>query len=182
MYFKIFFSNLKSKYLIFSIFKATLNGRMLLFDGLDFTTRIIKLRPKQPDCIMCQHENKSIDILDAYDYNLFCGVSNYNDKALDIKLLDNETQRLNCSKYKELLESNDEHLLIDVRPRHEFQICSLQKSFSIFDFIKFSFIIHYFLIKKKDIPFDKFTYDLSSTLELVKQELKTLKTSIAHFF
>jgi hypothetical protein len=110
---------------------STLNGRMLLFDGLDFQTRIIKLRPKQIDsCLVCKQDNKSIDILDKFDYNQFCGVSNYNDKTLEVKLLNIETQRISCLKYKEEMQANNNHLLIDVRPTHEFQICSLSNSIS----------------------------------------------------
>ena len=118
---------------------ACLNGRMLIFDGLDFQTRIIKLRPRQiENCIMCKNvkENLTIeqitDILNSFDYNFFCGVSNYNDKTLSINILD-ETQRITCLEYKELSKNSnnaDSHLLVDVRPKCQFQICSLPNSLS----------------------------------------------------
>ena len=107
---------------------------MLIFDGLDFQTRIIKLRPRQiENCIMCKNVNQSLtnekinDILSSFDYNFFCGVSNYNDKTLNISVLD-ETQRITCSEYKAL--SEESHLLVDVRPKCQFQICSLPNSLS----------------------------------------------------
>ena len=111
---------------------TTLSGRMLIFDGLDFQTRTIKLRPKQPECLVCKNETKSIEILNSFDYNQFCGVKNYNDKALDIKLLDNDTQRIKCTQFNELVSNNSNFMLIDVRPVHEFQICSLPNSLSSF--------------------------------------------------
>lgn len=118
---------------------------MLIFDGLDFQTRIIKLRPRQVDtCIMCQYaikaeNNLSLEvvkeILDKFDYNQFCGVSNYNDKTLDIKVL-GEEQRISCLNYKEILP--ERHLLIDVRPKCQFKICRLPNSISSsFEFIIF---------------------------------------------
>lgn len=113
---------------------TTLSGRMLLFDGLDFQTRIIKLRPKQSDCLMCKHETKSLDLLKLFDYNHFCGVSNYNDKTLDLKILNNDTQRIECSKFKQIISNTEtsaaSYMLIDVRPTHEFQICCLPNSLS----------------------------------------------------
>ncbi len=125
---------------------TSLNGRMLIFDGLDFQTRLIKLRPRQSNnCLMCKSllnnseltEEQINEILNKFDYNLFCGVSNYNDKTLDINLLDPNTQRVSCDFYfKEIYSNNQnkekEHLLIDVRPKCQFKICSLNDSISKF--------------------------------------------------
>ena len=113
---------------------ASLSARMLIFDGLEFQMRIIKLRSKQPDCIVCSlKETKTLNFLDKFDYNQFCGIANYNDKTLQINLLDSETQRISCSKYNEI--SCDSHVLIDCRPGHEFQICSLTNSISKYHLI-----------------------------------------------
>lgn len=108
---------------------------MLIFDGLDFQTRIIKLRQRQTEtCVMCSKcgvgEERAREILDSFDYKQFCGAENYNDKSVDVKLLNNETQRVSCSQYFELSQQQD-HLLIDVRPQCQFKICSLPKSISI---------------------------------------------------
>lgn len=124
---------------------GALNGRMLIFDGLDFTTRVIKLRPKQVNsCQMCMNaiklgqesnagDNKQSvikSLLDNFDYTQFCGVSNYNDKTLNINILD-ESQRISCKEYKSIEnETNVSHLLLDVRPQCQFKICSLPNSIS----------------------------------------------------
>ena len=112
---------------------------MLIFDGLDFQTRVIKLRPKQVDtCVSClqanseQNDESVVKFLDSFDYNLFCGVSNYNDKTADINLLDERTQRVTCLAYKEICENSlvDTRLLVDVRPHCQFRICALPDSLS----------------------------------------------------
>lgn len=45
---------------------------MLIYDALDGRFLSIKLRPKQPNCIVCG-DNPSINKL--LDYELFCGAS-----------------------------------------------------------------------------------------------------------
>lgn len=111
---------------------------MLIFDGFDFQSRVIKLRPRQLEtCLMCKHASESLtiedveNIMENVDYNQFCGVSNYNDKTLDISVLD-ESKRVTCAQYnKEFLnESSKSHLLIDVRPKCQFKICALPNSIS----------------------------------------------------
>ena len=123
---------------------TSLSGRMLIFDGLDFQTRIIKLRPRQVDtCPMCMPQpglsrEKIAERLDKFDYNLFCGVSNYNDKSLNINILDETSQRVTCMQYRDIISTpshdkigdEDSHLLIDVRPECQFKICALPKSLS----------------------------------------------------
>jgi len=118
---------------------------MLIFDGLDFQTRIIKLRPRQIDtCVMCNvmckqtapanrrltHE-EALSVIELFDYNLFCGVQSYDDKTTTIKLLDDEKERVTCAFYKEISnQAYGSHLLIDVRPKTQFNICSLPNSIS----------------------------------------------------
>jgi hypothetical protein len=117
---------------------------MLVFDGLDFQTRIVKLRPRQTQsCLMCSRKQTSLNehdirgALDLFDYSLFCGgINDYNDKGVQIKLLDDLTERVSCNVYKEIIERQDQlndfktHLLIDVRPECQFKICSLPNSIS----------------------------------------------------
>lgn len=120
---------------------ATLAGRMMIFDGLDLTTRTIKLRPRQVDsCLMCkrrcQKQSKFSpqdieDELSQLDYTQFCGVKNYDDKTVAVRLLD-PRDRISCLDYNRIIdEANKSHLLIDTRSNCQFQICSLPNSMSM---------------------------------------------------
>ncbi|CAF0902241.1 unnamed protein product [Brachionus calyciflorus] len=138
-----------------------LNGRMMIFDGFDFLTRIIKLRPRQIEtCLMCKsvlsRENLTKkdreEILENFDYIEFCGVSNYNDKSINISIL-SDKKRINCSDYKNFTES---HLLIDVRPKCQFNICSLPNSLNI--------------------PFDDFVYNEEKVVENIRDKLGNEKS------
>jgi hypothetical protein len=89
---------------------------------------------------MCKHRlatDKQLEldqaktVLEDFDYIHFCGVSNYNDKSVELKVLDESTQRVTCEAYRQLLtDSSSNHLLIDVRPPCQFRICSLNNSLS----------------------------------------------------
>lgn len=57
-------------------------GRLFLYDGLSFSTRVIKLRPKQASCSVCG-DNPSVTQL--IDYNQFCG-SQADDKSHSINV------------------------------------------------------------------------------------------------
>ncbi len=111
---------------------------MLIFDGLDFTTRVIKLRPRQTEtCVMCSRVvsrrlelNEARCVLNELDYAQFCGVSNFNDKSVDVSILDDETERVTCQKYKEIMNTKQESLLLDVRPECQFKICAIPDSTS----------------------------------------------------
>lgn len=98
---------------------------MLLFDGLQGVTRTVKLRPRQPTCVVCG-DNPTISKL--IDYEMFCG-SKADDKSHTLSLLEPQ-QRLTCTEYKMLVDSGHTHLLVDVREPVEYEICCLGNSTS----------------------------------------------------
>ena len=49
---------------------ASLSQRLMLFDAVDCTTRVIKLRGRQPSCPMCGDEPSITQLI---DYEQFCG-------------------------------------------------------------------------------------------------------------
>ncbi|CAL4148384.1 unnamed protein product, partial [Meganyctiphanes norvegica] len=100
--------------------------KMLMFDGLEGTFRTIKLRGKQPLCEVCG-DNPTIKHL--IDYEQFCGAS-ANDKDNDISLLP-KNRRISVEDYKALIDSKNQHLLIDVRMPVELEICSLPNTLNI---------------------------------------------------
>ncbi|NXS37981.1 MOCS3 sulfurtransferase, partial [Pomatostomus ruficeps] len=100
---------------------SSFNRFMLLFDALEGRFRNIKLRPKKPDCAVC---GDSPSITSLQDYEAFCG-SSATDKCRALRLLPSQ-DRISVAQYKELLERRVPHVLLDVRPRVEVDICRLE--------------------------------------------------------
>ncbi|XP_022333383.2 adenylyltransferase and sulfurtransferase MOCS3-like [Crassostrea virginica] len=94
--------------------------KMLLFDGQEGTFRTIKLRPRQPDCIVCGQRPVITELI---DYQQFCG-SQPDDKEKSLNLLGKE-DRINVKEYKQILDQGRKHLLVDVRAPVEMEICQL---------------------------------------------------------
>ncbi|XP_071428774.1 adenylyltransferase and sulfurtransferase MOCS3 [Pithys albifrons albifrons] len=99
---------------------------MLVFDALEGRFRNIKLRPKRLDCAVCG-DNPSITCLQ--DYEAFCG-SSATDKCRTLHLLPSE-DRISVEQYRELLEQQVPHVLLDVRPQVEVEICRLDHAVHI---------------------------------------------------
>ncbi|XP_064586061.1 adenylyltransferase and sulfurtransferase MOCS3 [Zonotrichia leucophrys gambelii] len=99
---------------------SSLSGSMLMFDALEGRFRNIKLRPRRADCAVCG-DSPSITCLQ--DYEAFCG-SCATDKCRALQLLP-AADRLSVQQYKALLDARAPHVLLDVRPPVEADICRL---------------------------------------------------------
>ncbi|KAF7725878.1 Molybdenum cofactor synthesis protein 3 [Apophysomyces ossiformis] len=100
---------------------------MLIFSGWNsHLFRTMKLRGKKKDCAACG-ENPTITHL--IDYVQFCG-SEAADHALDLSILAPH-ERIDVKEYDRIRKEDEPHLLIDVRPRVQFDICSLPNSWNI---------------------------------------------------
>uniref|UniRef100_A0A8C6SPJ0 Adenylyltransferase and sulfurtransferase MOCS3 n=1 Tax=Neogobius melanostomus TaxID=47308 RepID=A0A8C6SPJ0_9GOBI len=97
--------------------------QLVMFDALETRFRSIKLRPKQTKCAVCG-ENPSITQL--VDYEVFCG-SAATDKCQNLNLLSRD-QRITV---KVMSLSAEPHILLDVRPDVEVDICHLPFSLNI---------------------------------------------------
>ncbi|XP_012621593.1 adenylyltransferase and sulfurtransferase MOCS3 [Microcebus murinus] len=102
------------------------SGKMLLFDALRGHFRCIQLRSRRPDCAVC---GERPTVTDLQDYEAFCG-SSADDKCHSLQLLSSE-DRVSVTDYKQLLDSGAPHLLLDVRPQVEVDICRLPHSLHI---------------------------------------------------
>uniref|UniRef100_A0A3B4A9H0 Adenylyltransferase and sulfurtransferase MOCS3 n=1 Tax=Periophthalmus magnuspinnatus TaxID=409849 RepID=A0A3B4A9H0_9GOBI len=100
--------------------------QLVMFDALETRFRSIKLRPKQANCAVCG-ENPSVTQL--ADYETFCG-SAATDKCQKLNLLSRD-QRITVKEYKSVLDRTDPHILLDVRPDVEVNICHLPFSLNI---------------------------------------------------
>uniref|UniRef100_A0A6A7G899 Adenylyltransferase and sulfurtransferase MOCS3 homolog n=1 Tax=Hirondellea gigas TaxID=1518452 RepID=A0A6A7G899_9CRUS len=105
---------------------SPLSSAMLLFNGLRGSFQKIKLRSKQPHCVVCG-DNPTITKL--IDYEQFCGAK-AEDKEAGVSLLSRD-QRLTVLEYKNMLASGSNHLLLDVRQPVELGICCLDNAVNI---------------------------------------------------
>ncbi|KAF4802076.1 Adenylyltransferase and sulfurtransferase MOCS3 [Turdus rufiventris] len=99
---------------------------MLMFDALEGRFRHIKLRPRKAECAVCG-DTPSITCLQ--DYEAFCG-SCATDKCRAVQLLP-AAARISVQQYKQLLDAAVPHVLLDVRPQVEADICRLQHALHI---------------------------------------------------
>uniref|UniRef100_A0A8J8XTG3 Adenylyltransferase and sulfurtransferase MOCS3 n=1 Tax=Callithrix jacchus TaxID=9483 RepID=A0A8J8XTG3_CALJA len=102
------------------------SGSLLLFDALRGHFRCIRLRSRRLDCAACGERPTVTDLM---DYEAFCG-SSATDKCLSLQLLSPE-ERVSVTDYKRLLDSGASHLLLDVRPQVEVDICRLPHALHI---------------------------------------------------
>jgi adenylyltransferase/sulfurtransferase len=124
-----------------------LNGRLLIFNALQFVMKTVRLRGKNPNCDMCTKTTKSIE---NYDYLQFCDSTSSDDKTQSLKILAPD-ERIRPGDLKNLLcHSADLCLLVDVRPKHEFKICSLNDSLNVdFELIKANIMETVDLVKQR---------------------------------
>ncbi|KAM9356251.1 adenylyltransferase and sulfurtransferase MOCS3 [Pholidichthys leucotaenia] len=105
---------------------SSCSQQLLLFDAELFRFRSIRLRSRQPDCAVC---GESPTVTRLVDYEAFCG-SAATDKCHKLNLLSSD-QRITVQDYKSFLDQGKPHLLLDVRPQVEVEICSLPFSLNI---------------------------------------------------
>lgn len=102
------------------------SGSLLLFDALRGHFRSIRLRSRRSDCAACGEKPTVKDLL---DYEAFCG-SSATDKCRSLQLLSPE-ERVSVTDYRQILDSGLPHLLLDVRPQVEVDICRLPHALHI---------------------------------------------------
>ncbi|XP_061487250.1 adenylyltransferase and sulfurtransferase MOCS3 [Rhineura floridana] len=105
---------------------TSFNRAMLLFDALEGRFRHIKLRPRNPRCLVCG-DHPSVTTLQ--DYEAFCG-SSATDKCRTLHLLPSK-ERISVEEYKEVLDNQILHVLVDVRQLVEVDIGRLPHSLSV---------------------------------------------------
>lgn len=97
---------------------------MFVFDGLIMSSRTVQLRARQPNCQVC---GDSPSILSLIDYQKFCGGA----ESCKSPVILPEQDRISPQDYNSILKAGKSHLMLDVRPRTEFEICHLGGAFSI---------------------------------------------------
>lgn len=103
------------------------SGKLLLFDGADARWRHVALRGKLPDCAVCANPSTAPAV---QDYAAWCGTGPTN-KCCGLSVLPKEL-RISCQDLRDrLLSEQPSCLLLDVRPKCQFEMCHLPRSINI---------------------------------------------------
>ncbi|XP_026860616.2 adenylyltransferase and sulfurtransferase MOCS3 [Electrophorus electricus] len=105
---------------------SSFGQQLLIFDGQEGRFRAIKLRARRAECDVCGETPAVTELL---DYEAFCGMA-ATDKCRRLNLLTAE-QRISVQEYRGIVDSASPHLLLDVRPKVEVDICRLSTSINI---------------------------------------------------
>lgn len=101
---------------------------LLIFSSMSTSPfRSVRLRGRRPDCFACSSTaGLSVESLESgsLDYVAFCGEVN------PVTLLTPE-ERISPREYSAFREQRKPHILIDVREKTQFDICSLEGSINI---------------------------------------------------
>ncbi len=95
-------------------------GRLILFDGLTFKTREMRLK-KDPECPIC---GKNRRISKLIDYEQFCGVKKEDEKM-------NHEIEIELEEFKKLRDQKIDCILIDVREKWEWELCCFPEALHI---------------------------------------------------
>ncbi|XP_048830290.1 adenylyltransferase and sulfurtransferase MOCS3 [Brienomyrus brachyistius] len=105
---------------------SSLGQQLLMFEAQTSRLRSIRLRSRQTECVVCGDRPT---VTKLQNYEKFCG-SAATDKCRRLALLSRE-QRISVQEYKEIVDNGRPHLLLDVRPLVEVNICHLPFSLNI---------------------------------------------------
>ncbi|GMY31154.1 adenylyltransferase and sulfurtransferase MOCS3 [Fagus crenata] len=107
-----------------------LSERMLLFDALAARIRIVKIRGRSPQCVVCgENATFTQQQFQEFDYEKFTQ-SPLTPSPLKLNLLQADS-RLSSKEYHDRVVNGEAHVLVDVRPAHHFKIVSLPNSLNI---------------------------------------------------
>jgi adenylyltransferase/sulfurtransferase len=90
-------------------------GRLMIYDALEMTYRSVKVR-KDPECPLC---GKNPTITELIDYEAFCGT--VSDEAQQAAA----GSTITPTELKQMMDSGDDFLLVDVREPAEWEIVRL---------------------------------------------------------
>jgi len=103
---------------------STLSGRLLLYDAMQMRFREMKLR-RDPTCPACG-DHPSIGDVEAYEQ--FCGLPPTETPEEDEPMADYD---ISPEQLKQMMDSNPDLYVLDVREPHEIAICAIAGSHKI---------------------------------------------------
>jgi adenylyltransferase/sulfurtransferase len=102
-------------------------GRMMLYDALNMSFDMIKLR-KNPTCPVCSEHPTLTHLI---DYEEFCGVPAHDRSDYKEKNALNQVRSINVFDLKARLDAGEHPVIVDVREPHEWDISALEGSLRI---------------------------------------------------
>lgn len=121
--------------------------RLLVFDGTSTNFRIIKLRSKNPNCIVCSNKKilKPIELSNWYNLPIKCSINNlpssyegWQESLLNIKpfkipkiISCNKETQLFIQDFISIYNKENNYIFIDVRDISQYIICSLPNTINI---------------------------------------------------
>lgn len=104
-------------------------GRMMLYDALDMEFSTIKVR-KDPNCPVCSIHTDEVELI---DYEMFCGMPahDHSDFSTDETIGYEDVQQVGVLELKELIDSDADIIVLDVREPHEWEIAAIDGTLRI---------------------------------------------------
>ncbi len=98
-------------------------GRMMLYDALDMEFNTIKVR-KDPNCPVCSIHADEVELI---DYEMFCGMPahDHSDFSTEETVGYEDVQQVGVLELKDLIDSNADITVLDVREPHEWEIAAI---------------------------------------------------------
>ena len=104
-----------------------MSKKMLVMDALYCRYMVVKLRSRNEGCVACgAHPELTAESLPRFDYDSFTGQAP-SDAPTGLTLVDN-AERIRAG---ELQAGKKKRLLLDVRPAHQFDICSIPGAYNV---------------------------------------------------
>jgi adenylyltransferase/sulfurtransferase len=102
--------------------------RLCLFDGMDGSMKVVKLRGKQAKCAVCS-DNPSIVGLDGGEGTTSCGAftPGMHDKSVGVTVLRSD-ERIDCRDFEGVRRDDENYAVIDVRRTVEWDIARFMEA------------------------------------------------------
>lgn len=115
----------------------SLSGRMLMYDARSASFHRFKLAPRSPTCLVCGHNKVGPSITSMEESDAFCvshslrGVSGPGAPCAPLPKAPLGHNACSVEEYRQVRLSHRRHLLVDVRVRLQFDLCSLRDAINI---------------------------------------------------
>ena len=113
-----------------------MHDRLLMYDSLRCSFLSIKKPPKSLECSVCGEKPTILSMKDSWSVSQsargpICVVEDTKDPSLVVQPPLPAHLNISCTDYASIREKGEPHILLDVRVRRQFEMCSLQGAINI---------------------------------------------------